>query len=257
MKHTLRAHGFLLALCLVFAFSAAAQGYLGEAKVFYDAVKVHDFAAAAKSVNVFARASADDLESQLDTENKAKAFWLNLYNTFVAYSLAQNPSQFDDRGKFFKTEFITIAGQKLSLDDIEHGIIRHSRNKLSMGYLGKVAVPDFEKRFRLADIDWRIHFALNCGAKSCPPVSFYDWKRLDQQLNLATADYLARNTRYDAPADAVFVPMLCSWFRADFDGEDGVREIMKKHGIVPAARNPSVKYNDYDWTLLLNNYKEW
>ena len=160
---TLSRWSFFLLLWFA-ASSARAQDYLEQSKTFYQAVKGKDFATAKKSVAVLAAAQPDQLKAQLNTEDKAKAFWLNLYNTFVAYSLGQDPGQFDDRGQFFKNEFIIVAGQPLSLDDIEHGIIRHSRNKLSMGYLGKVSVSEFEKKFRLAEIDWRVHFALNCGA---------------------------------------------------------------------------------------------
>ena len=35
-------------------------------------------------------------------------------------------------------------------------------------------------------IDFRIHFALNCGAKSCPPIAFYSYDKINDQLDLAT-----------------------------------------------------------------------
>jgi len=252
---TLSRWSFFLLLWFA-ASSARAQDYLEQSKTFYHAVKGKDFAGAKKSVAVLAAAQPDQLKAQLNTEDKAKAFWLNLYNTFVAYSLGQDPGQFDDRGQFFKNEFIIVAGQPLSLDDIEHGIIRHSRNKLSMGYLGKVSVSEFEKKFRLAEIDWRVHFALNCGAKSCPPVSFYDWRRVQAQLDASTANYLKKFARYDGANNTVYAPMLCSWFRADFGGEEGIRSILTKQGIIPSGKSPAVKYLDYDWTLLLDNYAE-
>jgi thiol-disulfide isomerase/thioredoxin len=73
-------------------------------------------------------------------------------------------------------------------------------------------------------VDYRIHFALNCGAKSCPPIVYYSPEKLDQQLE-------------------------------DFGGKKGMREILKSHNIIPEAANPKIKFKDYNWTLELSTYK--
>jgi hypothetical protein len=52
----------------------------------------------------------------------------------------------------------------------------------------------------------------------------------------------------------VSAPALCSWFKADFGGEDGVIRMMKKFDVVPGDNDPDVEYLDYDWTFLLSNY---
>jgi hypothetical protein len=109
------------------------QDYPECAILFFNAVRNDDLEKANSEIKLLAEGSADVLELQLDTEAKAKAFWLNIYNTFVQYRLKNNPDLFRDRDAFFKNPAITIAGQKLSLDDIEHGIIRRSTNKYSFG----------------------------------------------------------------------------------------------------------------------------
>jgi hypothetical protein len=48
-----------------------------------------------------------------------------------------------------------------------------------------------------------------------------------------------------------------SWFRADFGGKKGMMEIVKSIHLVPVGAHPKIKFKDYDWTLALNNYKNY
>ena len=100
-----------------------------------------------------------------------------------------------------------------------------------------------------------IHFALNCGAKSCPPIAFYNDEVLEEQLELATKAYLTSETEYDSSANIIHLPKLMSWFRADFGGVKGMLDILKKYGIIQPVSKPKIKFKDYDWTLQLSNYK--
>jgi hypothetical protein len=231
-----------------------AQDYMEAAIEFFESVKNNELEKTSATIKTLAAAPEDVLKSQLHTDSRAKAFWLNIYNTFVQYQLKRNPALFDDRDAFFKTRSITIAGTALSLDDIEHGIIRHSRNKYSFGYLASFFVGEFERTFRLKEVDYRVHFALNCGAKSCPPVALYLPDRVDQQLEKAAQLYLSAIARFNAAQNVVYAPALCLWFSGDFGGETGVVKMMKKYAVVPASAKPLVKYLPYDWSLELSSY---
>jgi hypothetical protein len=250
----------LFVVILLFLFANAsgckvrAQDYMKAAIEFFESVKNNHLEKASAEIRALAAAQEDVLKSQLQTSSRAKAFWLNIYNTFVQYQLKRNPTLFDDRDAFFKTRSITIANTRLSLDDIEHGIIRHSKNKYSFGYLASFFVSDFESTFRLKEMDYRIHFALNCGARSCPPVAVYLPDKVDQQLEKATQLYLGTASKFDPAKNIVHAPAFCLWFSADFGGETGVVEMMKKYAIVPASAEPAVKYLPYDWSLKLSSY---
>src|SRR5690606_25809156 len=124
-------------------------------------------------VNKIAKITEDELQ-MLENDDQKLTFWINVYNGMTQFTLFNNPDLYNDRDNFFKEEFIRIANRKLSLDQIEHGLLRRSRNKLSLGYLPKLFVSKFERKNRVDNIDPRIHFALNCGAKSCPPIVIYD-----------------------------------------------------------------------------------
>ena len=141
-----------------------------------------------------------------------------------------------------------------SFDDIEHGIIRRSKAKLGLGIISDVFPGEVEKMFRVDELDPRIHFALNCGAESCPVVRIFMEHTIDQQLDEATREYLNLNTKYDTANNQVIVTALMSWFSGDFGGKDGIISMLKKHEIIPASADPSVKFDSYSWKLEIDNY---
>lgn len=197
----------------------------------------------------------DDLATTLNSDAKRLAFWLNLYNGFTQIILKKNPEQYKTRGSFFSSKQLFIAGQQLSLDDIEHGILRHSKIKWSEGYLNDWFPSSFEKKFRVDKLDYRIHFALNCGAKSCPPIAFYEPEQIEKQLTVATSTYLTGESMYDASTNTVSVPALMGWFRNDFGGKKNMLNILRKNKVIPEGSNPKINFNKYDWSLYLDNYK--
>ena len=201
------------------------------------------------------KADESALLTELATDQKRLAFWLNIYNGFTQVILKKDPDQYKTRGAFFSGKQINIAGHLVSLDLIEHGILRHSKVKWSEGYLGKIFPSHFEKKFRVKRLDYRIHFALNCGAKSCPPIAFYDPVQIDKQLNVAVKVYLKGECEFDKDKNEIEVPALMGWFRHDFGGKKGILEILKNNKIIPENSFPAIKFKKYDWNLYLNNYK--
>lgn len=70
-------------------------------------------------------------------------------------------------------------------------------------------------------LDYRIHFALNCGARSCPPIAYYTVDGLDKQLQQAMTGHLKSETDYDSSRNTAHVTAFMGWFRADFGGKRG------------------------------------
>ena len=197
-----------------------------------------------------------DLVNNLKGDDDKKAFWINLYNAYTNYSLHKNPDQYKSRNKFFKNKNVEIAGKIFSLDKIEHGILRKSKIKWSLGYLNKLFPGKTEKQLRVRKLDYRIHFALNCGAKSCPPIAFYNPENLNAQLDLATNTYLSSEAVYNKETNTLQLPALISWFRRDFGGKKKVVNLLKQKGILDASVHPIIKFKKYDWSLFLNNFKQ-
>ena len=199
--------------------------------------------------------SLDDLKSTINTDDDKKAFWINLYNSYTQVALKRNPEQYKKRGQFFGSRQIEIAGNKFSLDDIEHGILRRSKIKWSLGYLNKLFAGKTEKQLRVNKLDYRLHFALNCGAKSCPPIAFYKPETIEQQLGIATKVYLRGEAEYEEASNTVKLPALMNWFRRDFGGKKKMIKLLRQLTIIPIDRSPKIRFKDYDWTLYLQNYK--
>jgi hypothetical protein len=205
--------------------------------------------------NILAAAPEGELAAQLNTDDHRLAFWLNIYNAYTQFTLKKNPDKYKKRTAFYKEKMIVIAGKKLNLDRVEHGILRHSQVKWGLGYIGKLFPNAFEKRFRVQQRNWRIHFALNCGAKSCPPIAFYKPEQIGQQLKLSTLNYLKSDCSYDSVTNRVGVPVLMSWFRGDFGGKKKILPLLREYKVIPENATPKVYFKKYDWDLYLDNYK--
>jgi hypothetical protein len=211
-------------------------------------------ARADKIINSLALVEQDVLAAELYNDVRKKTFWINIYNAMVQIILTKNPEKFEDRSAFYGEKQITIANKTISLDEIEHGIIRGSKLKLSLGLVKDPFAGDYEKKFRVEKTDGRVHFALNCGAISCPYVAIYDYTKFDEQIDKSCKIYLQKDTK--VKGDVVYVSILFSWFRGDFDGTGGIIKLLKKYEVISQDLDPKLEYNDYDWTLKLGNFIE-
>lgn len=259
----MRKLALLISLCAFSIFNLFASPIFQTKNEAIDYVRIsQDFLYAVKVgeetknyIDTLANANSITLSNQLNNDKKRIGFWLNIYNGFTQVTLKNNPDQYKTRNSFFSNKQIKIAGQKLSLDDIEHGILRRSKIKWSEGYLSKIFPSKFEKMFRVDSLDYRIHFALNCGAKSCPAIAFYKPENIDQQLDLAIKVYLSAECEYDTLTNVVKVPALMGWFRNDFGGKRNMQTILKENDIIPQESFPKISFKKYDWSLSLDNYK--
>lgn len=138
-----------------------------------------------------------------------------------------------------------MGGQHYTLDQIEHGLLRRNarppfalRRVLGRRDPRHVAAP--------AALDARVHFALNCGARSCPVVRSYAAEDLADALDAAAAAYLQQES--DVSGDVLILPGLCRLYRRDFGGNDGLRALARRHlGVDPDGR---LRFNRFDWTLI-------
>ena len=224
-----------ITLALLFGFNSLTAQYKGNMiKLSQDFLNaLQDKKPTDEYKKVLAEINLDNLSSQLDTDKKRLAFWVNIYNAFIMDVLKDAPEKYEDRGNFFKAEQMVIAGKDVSFDDLEHGIIRSSVMKLSWGYLSKWFVSKWERKLRTDKRDYRIHFALNCGAKSCPPVAIFDDKTINEDLENISRQYLTGVTEYKADENKVITTPLMSWFRGDFGGKGGAKEILAKFELIP------------------------
>jgi hypothetical protein len=110
--------------------------------------------------------------SPLPTRSERLAFWINTYNILVVrgivtFGLRQSVWEVPD---FFGQIAVRVDRLVFSADDIEHGVLRgNCPHPLSEAV--PFAADDPRRRYAIEPADPRIHFAVSCGARSCPPVS--------------------------------------------------------------------------------------
>jgi len=191
----------------------------------------------------------ETLAAGLDSDDARLAFWVNVYNAAARDLLAAAPEVFDDKSSFFGADIVTVAGRALSLDDVEHGLLRGARPKWGLGYVRNPWPSAFVERFGVREPDPRIHFALNCGAAACPPIAAYSREGIDDELTAATGSYLEQEAVYEPDADVVRAPRLLLWFIGDFGGPGGAKEFLREHDVFPRTADPSLRFRDYDWSF--------
>jgi len=194
--------------------------------------------------------TVDQLVQKLPDDRSRNLFWINLYNAWYQLFAARHNL---DRPKIFTHRGIIFSGFSLTLDDIEHGILRHYRSKYSLGYLPQLLPAEVIKRLAVEKPDFRIHFALNCGARSCPPIAFYELDLLDEQLDLAARTYLTSESVINTSEKTVSTTRLMEWFHGDFGGKKGQLQILSKY-LGKDLSGYSIRYRDYDWTDDLMNF---
>lgn len=190
------------------------------------------------------------LERALEDREGKLAFWLNCYNAYVQLLLESEADLLDEgllgKWKFFARDRIPIAGIWLSLNDIEHGLLRSSKHPWGFGYLPRPFPSSFERQFRLAECDPRIHFALSRGAEDCPPIAVYSARDVDEELDIAIEWFLEENVTFDSESAVATVPRLFRQYRGDFGGSDGIVAFLREYSAVPADAEPSLEYETVD-----------
>lgn len=198
-----------------------------------------------------------DLDTLTGRQEKL-AFWINLYNALVvdgiiSYGLA---SVHDDLG-FFRRVAYTIGGERYSADDIEHGVLRGNRRHFHPAiWLPQFGRDDSRLARSVLPADPRIHFALVCGTRSCPPFDSYSAENLDAQLDAAASSFINGGAvALDTAGGVVCVSPIFKWYRRDFDEAGGAVEMMLRYlddGPVKRALRAGtgrIHYQDWDWSL--------
>ena len=129
---------------------------------------------------------------------------------------------------FFERAAYQINGHRFSLNDIEHGILRV--NKGFPYFFGPHFGPgDQRNKWIIPTLDPRVHFALNCASKSCPPIRFYKPEHINTQLTMASRNFVSQNISVDFDRNVLSLSSIFRWYKDDFGGKRGVLRFIKAH----------------------------
>ncbi|OEK05149.1 DUF547 domain-containing protein [Roseivirga misakiensis] len=153
----------------------------------------------------------------LKNDAQKLAFWINVYNGFTNYQIVKNSLS---KSVFEKTDFFTDRALKigeldLSLDDIEHGILRRNGERKN-GKPKQFLADDLRHELMVDEMDYRVHFALNCGSISCPPIAYYSAAKIDAELGLAEQNFSASEFEINDEKKEVICSSIFIWYRKDF-----------------------------------------
>ncbi len=162
-------------------------------------------------------------------------------------------------GKFFSSASYMIGGYRYSLDDMEHGVLRANAVHPTTGrrFFGD-GDSDPRAKFALAAADPRVHCALVCGARSCPPVRVFDANNLEKGLALAARTFCGAETEVDVAGKRVVTSKIFDWYKQDFGTEpaavlERLASFMPEERAAPlrevlAAGGFTLEYRPYDWS---------
>lgn len=177
----------------------------------------------------------------------AFAYWVNLYNALTLKlivddypvasikdieSVGRSLLDLVSFGGPWRTKRATVEGRELSLDDIEHEILR----------------PKFR--------DPRVHYAVNCASIGCPNIKPEPWsaQTLDADLNEAARAYINHPRGVNVDGENMTVSSIYRWYRVDFGNSDqGILDHLRKYAdekLQVKLRNvKAISGDNYDWSL--------
>eukprot|EP00756_Hemistasia_phaeocysticola_P062635 Hpha_TRINITY_DN6090_c0_g1::TRINITY_DN6090_c0_g1_i1::g.63462::m.63462 len=194
-------------------------------------------------------------------EDSRLAFVINLYNVAIihAFSVVGIPSTDWQRYNYFDDVKYDVGGLVYSLNDLENGLLRGNRNP-PYHLFKPFGGSDPRREVMLRSPDNRIHFALNCGAKSCPPVKDFTAEAVREELRIAASAFcndMEEHCKVDEGTGTLWLSQIFAWYSVDFGGGGlaTAKEVLqhmrgeKKEALerMIASKRVSVKHLDYDW----------
>ena len=207
-----------------------------------DGVNLFNYAALSKSADDLELlnnylTSLEGMDPNLMLKNDAIAYYANLYNAVTVKLVTQNYKIKSIRklGPLnsgpWKRKIIKLNTELVSLDDIEHKILR---SKYKSPY---------------------IHYMLNCASMSCPNLQVTPWKgdSLEVDQLAAATEYINSSRAVTLKRNALQLSSIYKWFKEDFENEGGVLDHILKHANKDLKnaieKGVKIKSYNYDWTL--------
>ncbi|HND89377.1 MAG TPA: DUF547 domain-containing protein [Saprospiraceae bacterium] len=193
-------------------------------KVNYAALKKND----APALEAYCRHLGEHPPQDTWSRAEQMAYWINAYNAFTVRLIVEHYPTSSimrlDGGKTWDVKRIPIGSKKYSLNQIENDMLR--------------------ARFK----DARIHFALNCAARSCPPLLHraYSPGQLDSLLDARTRSFIRDGGHNTISGDRAEVSKIFEWYAADFGD---LRSYLNRYAKVSMKRGAAITYREYDWNL--------
>lgn len=180
------------------------------------------------ALEAYCKSLADHPVQDSWSREEKMAYWINAYNAFTIKLIVDNyPTKSIlnfDGGKTWDVKRIKLGDKKYSLNQIENDILR----------------PQFK--------DARIHFAINCAAKSCPPLHnrAYTADNLETILEARTKAFINDSKFNSLSANKAQVSKIFEWYGADFGD---LKKYLNRYADKPLKNSAVVTFGEYNWDL--------
>lgn len=158
-----------------------------------------------------------------------QAFYINAYNLHVINGIVTyNLKSPLDKAGFFDKIKVTVAGEKLTLNDIEN------------------------KKLRAVVKDARFHFVLVCGALGCPPLinTAYKPELLESQLETQTKKAINNDQFIRVNKNKVAVSQIFEWYKVDFTTNGStILKFIDKYREQPLPEKAKLSFYTYNWKV--------
>ncbi len=162
------------------------------------------------------------------SRSEKMAYLINAYNAFTVQLILDHYPLASIRdlhgGNPWDVKWIRLGDRTYSLNQLEHDILR----------------PQFQ--------DPRIHFAVNCAARSCPPLlnRAYTADSLDRQLGRQTKAFINNPVYNQLGKKEVEISKIFEWYAGDFGN---LIDYLNRYAEIDIASDARIRFREYDWAL--------
>lgn len=179
--------------------------------------------------NYLSQLSSATIDRKTWSKEEQMAFWINAYNAFTVKLILDNYplKSINDLNKPWDKKFFSINGKKMSLNYIEHEILRKQFNE-----------P-------------RIHFAIVCASYSCPLLlnKAYTGELLVTQLKEQTIMFLNDKKRNIINVEKAQLSQIFNWFQGDFTKKGSLIEFINQYSKTKITTDTKITFLKYNWSL--------
>jgi hypothetical protein len=191
-------------------------------------VNYKDFKTEKGALESYIQTLSDNMPAKEWSKDDKLAYWINAYNALTIKLILDNyplPKITDlDKGKTWDVRRYKLGDKTYSLNDIENTIVRPMNEP-------------------------RIHFALNCAAKSCPALfnEAFTGLLLNAQLEKRTKNFINDPTANTLSGDEVKISKIFDWYGKDFGTL--LLDFINRYALKKAKKDAKIGYKEYDWRL--------
>lgn len=203
----------------------------------YSNVSKKDKQSLNKIINTYSK-----LEILKYNKNQQLAYWINMYNMLTIRVILQHypvksitdiDKSWFGYSKVWDQNVVKINGKELTLNDIEHRIVR----------------PIWH--------DPRVHSAVNCASISCPNLSrqAYQGGQINAQLDRSFSTWINSSKGFELKDNNIYISKIFDWYGSDFGNQTHMRQFIAKYLTSKVKKeailneNKTIYYQNYNWNL--------